>query len=152
RLSAIAPFVHWTAPRPRLLGTALFWQSDGLLSASLFPSSTRVEWGTGRSSLLRSALLGLVDAASGEVRLFQRRPEDSLAAAWARITRPLIDPASAIPPGLQQHEAYPEELLLAQAKVLEGKAWKAGRLERLPTGTGILPPALPGGSEHVVPL
>jgi hypothetical protein len=152
RLAAVAPFVHWTAPRARIVGSALYWQSDGLLSSSLFPSSSRVDWGSGRASMLRSTFLGLVDAASGEVRVFQRDAADSLAAAWARITRPLIEPAAAVPSSLREHEAYSDELLLAQAKVLEGKAWKAGRLERLPGGTGILPPAEPGGSEYLVPF
>lgn len=152
RLTAVAPFVHWTAPRARMVRGALYWQSDGLLSSSLFPSSARVDWGSGKASMLRSTLMGVVDAASGEVRVFQRAPEDSLAAAWARITRPLIEPTAAIPRELREHEAYPDELLLAQAKVLEGKAWKAGKLEHLPGGTGILPPAEPGGSEYLVPF
>ena len=152
RLTAVAPFAHWTAPRVRIVGGALYWQSDGLLSSSLLPSSARVDWQNGKASMLRSTFLGVVDAATGEVRVFQRDAADSLATAWARITRPLIEPAAAIPRGLREHEAYSDELLLAQARVLEGKAWRAGRLERLPGGTGVLPPPEPGGSEFLVPL
>jgi hypothetical protein len=152
RLRAVAPFVHWSPPRARVMGAGLVWQSDGLLTSSLFPSSFRVDWNGGKVSMVRSTFLGIVDASSGEVRVFRREPADSLAAAWARIARPLIEPPSAIPAELRAREAYPEELLLAQALVLEGPAWRAGRLDRSPHGIVLLPPAAPGGSEYLVPF
>jgi hypothetical protein len=132
RLRAVAPFAHWSPPRARLLGGALVWQSDGLLTAELFPSSTRVSWAGQRKALVRPAFLGVVSAADGGVHIYRRDPADSLAAAWARITRPLIEPAEAAPAGLRDGESYPEELLLAQAQVLEEAPWSAGRLEALP--------------------
>ena len=152
RLRAAAPFAHWTPPRARMVGEELVWQSDGLLSSSLFPSSARVDWGTGKASMLRSSFLGVVHARSGRVQLFRRDAADSLGAAWARITAPLIESPAAIPPELREREGYPEELLLVRARVLEGAPWKLGRLERLSGGRGLLPPAAPGGSEYLVPF
>ncbi len=152
RLRAVAPFAHWTPARARPIAGGLYWQSDGLLTSSRFPSSQRVEWGSATTSMLRSSFLGLINAASGEVRVFRRDPADSLAAAWARVTAPLIEPPAAIPAGLRQGEAYPEELLLVQAKVLEGAPWMLGRLERLSDGRGLLSPEGPGGTERVVPF
>jgi uncharacterized protein UPF0182 len=152
RLRTAAPFAHWTPPRARLMGAELVWLSDGLLSSSLFPSSARVEWGSGKASMLRSAFIGLVHARSGLVRIFRRDVADSLAAAWGRITAPLIEAPDAIPAGLRDREGYPEELLLVQCRVLEGAPWRLGLLERLSGGRGVLPPAAAGGSEHVVPF
>lgn len=152
RLRAIAPFAHWTPPQARLLGSALVWQSDGLLTSSLFPSSTRIAWGGMQVSMVRSAFLGLVDAHSGSVRVFRRDPTDSLAAAWARVTAPLIEAPSAIPAELRDGESYPEELLLAQALALQGPAWDAGRLETGLEGGVILPPQEPGGSAALIPF
>ena len=152
RLRAVAPFASWVPPRPRMLGAELVWQSDGLLVSDYVPSSTRVEWGARRVSMIRSAFVGVVYAGSGEVRIFRRDPADSLSAAWARIARPMIEAPDSIPRELREGEAYPEELVLAQAKVLEGPAWNAGSLERLADGTPRLPPAAPGGSRFLVPL
>jgi uncharacterized protein UPF0182 len=152
RLRTAAPFAHWTAPRARTIGDELVWQSDGLLSSSFFPSSARVEWGTGQASMLRSAFLGVVYARSGRVQIFRRDASDSLAAAWGRITAPLIEAPTAIPGELRNREAYPEELLLVQSRVLEGAPWRLGRLERLSGGRGLLPPAAAGGGELLVPF
>jgi hypothetical protein len=153
RLRAIAPFAHWSPPRARPSGSQLVWTSEGLLTSSLFPASTRIEWFGGTVSMVRPAFLGMVDAGTGAVRVFRRDMGDSLSAAWARIAAPLIEPASEIPAFLRVGEAYPEELLLAQARALEGPAWGAGRLERSPgVGKALLPPPSPGGGEVLVPF
>lgn len=153
RLRAIAPFAHWSPIQARPDGTRLFWTSEGLVTSSLFPASTRIEWVGGTVSMVRPAFLGVVDARTGAVRLFRRDSGDSLSAAWARIAAPLIEPASAIPPFLRVREPYPEELLLAQTRALEGPAWNAGRIERSSAaGSALLPPPSPGGGEFVVPF
>ncbi len=145
RLRGVAPFVHWTPPRARLTGAGLVWQSDGLLTSSTFPSSARIDWGAGKASMVRSSFLGIVNSVDGRVRIFRRDAADSLAAAWARVTQPLIEPPEAAPTALRAEEAYPDELLMAQAHVLEGASWGAGRLESLP-------PEGAGGDEHLVPF
>ena len=152
RLRSIAPYARWSAPRPQLLDGALVWTSDGILTASVFPSSTRLTAAPGIVSMMRPAFVGMVDATSGAVRIFRRDTTDSLSAAWARIESPLIEPAGATPPGLRDGEPYPEELALAQVRVLEGPAWNAGRLERLPGAEGDAPPASAGGNEILVPF
>lgn len=153
RLRAIAPFAHWSPAEARPAGRQLVWRSEGLLTSSLFPASTRIEWFGEIVSMVRPAFLGMVDAQTGAVRVFRRDSRDSLSAAWARIAAPLIEPASAIPAFLRVGEPYPEELLLAQARASEGPAWGAGRLERSPAAAkALLPPPSPGGSEVVVPF
>jgi hypothetical protein len=152
RLRAIAPFARWSAPRPQVLDGALVWTSDGLLTASAFPSSTRLTAAPGNLSMMRPAFVGVVDATSGAVRIFRRDAADSLSAAWARIESPLIEPASATPLGLRDGEPYPEELALTQVRVLEGPAWSAGRLERLPGAAADAPAGSAGGDEMLVPF
>ncbi len=152
RLRAAAPFAQWTRPRPRIGTGGLVWTSDGLLTSVHFPSSTRIDWTGGSASMLRSAFLGTVNASTGVVRIFRRDPSDSLAAAWARITGQLIEAPAAIPPELRSGDPYPEELLLAQARVLEGPAWQAGRLERGGDGSPLKPTVSAGGSDALVPL
>ena len=152
RLGAIAPFAKWSVPRAQIVDGQLVWTSDGLLGASAFPSSIRLTNPSGTLSMLRPAFLGVVDATSGGVRIFRRDGADSLSAAWARIVSPLIEPANAVPVGLRDAEPYPEELALAQIRVLEGPAWNAGRLERLPQAAATVPPAAAGGAEILVPF
>jgi hypothetical protein len=127
----------------------LVWQSDGILVSDGFPASTRVPWGGGSASLVKSSFMGVVDAATGGVRIFQRAADDSLAAAWARISAPLIEPPSTIPEELRSREPFPPELALAQARVLQDPAWDVGLLDLGPS------PALstesPGGSERTIP-
>src|SRR5439155_934894 len=146
RLAAVAPFAHWSPPTPRLLQSGLVWESDGLLLGGFFPASARIPWGGATISMVRPALLGVVNARTGGVRIFRDDPADSLAAAWARITDPLIEPPSAVPAELRSFRSYPDELLLAQARALEGPAWHAGRLDRSGGDSGeAMLPAAPGG-------
>jgi len=152
RLRAIAPFAKWSVPRAQIVNGDLLWTSDGLLTANAFPSSIRLTSPSATLSMMRPAFLGVVDATSGGVRIFRRDAADSLSAAWERIVSPLIEPAGAVPAGLREMEPYPDELALSQIRVLEGPAWNAGRLERLPQAPVSMPPAAAGGSEIVVPF
>jgi len=152
RLNATAPFARWSRPRARISGGAIVWTSDGVLASGLFPSSGRIEWPGGPATMVRSAFLGTVDAATGSVRIFRRSPSDSLAAAWGRITGPLIEPPGAIPADLRVGDPYPEEVFLAQARALANPAWGAGQIERDAEGREVVPPSAPGGGEVLVPL
>ncbi|NOT08732.1 MAG: COG1615 family transporter [Gemmatimonadales bacterium] len=152
RLRAAAPFADWTAPLPRIVDGELIWVSDGLVSARHFPASAEVSWRGGLASMVRPAFVGTVNATSGGIRIFARQAGDSIAAAWARIAAPLIEPASATPPALRVGAAYPDELLAAQISVLQGAAWRAGRQELSQSGEGTLPPSAPGGGSVLAPL
>lgn len=152
RFRAVAPFARWTEPRPQLVDTRLVWTSDGLLAARYFPSSLRLPDASGTLSMLRPAFLGVVDAETGAVRIFRRDSADSLSGAWARIAAPLIESRDATPRGIRENEPYPAELLRAQARVLQGPAWEAGRTERNAETVEVLPPPFAGGSEFLMPF
>ena len=152
RLSATAPFAQWSRPRARVSGDAIIWTSDGVLASGFFPSSGQIDWPGGPATMVRSTFLGTVDAATGSVRIFRRSPSDSLGAAWARITGPLIEPPGAIPVDLRSGDPYPEEVFLAQARALASPAWYAGQIERDTDGREVVPPSAPGGGEALMPL
>jgi hypothetical protein len=102
RLRVVAPFAEWSRPRPRITSAGVVWISEGLLTSAFFPSSARIEWSGGQASMVRSAFVGVVDATTGAVRIFRRDSTDSLAAAWARITGGVIEPADAHAPRAQE--------------------------------------------------
>jgi hypothetical protein len=152
RLRAIAPFAQWELPRARLIGTELVWESIGVLSASDFPASVRVTWVDGEAGLVRPSLVGLVSASTGVVRVIQRDPADSLAAAWARIAVPLIEPAAALPAELRGRLGPSESAAAIRARVLEGPAWSIGRVPG-PRTEPIAPPLpVAGGFATVIPF
>jgi uncharacterized membrane protein (UPF0182 family) len=152
RLLAVAPFAHWETPRARLIDDDLVWESIGVLSAPAFPASIRVAWLDKEVGLVRPSLLGLVSASSGVVRLIQRDPADSLAAAWARITAPLIEPPGAMPVQLRGRLGPSESAAAVRARVLEGPAWSLGRVPG-PRTSAIAPPLpVAGGMASVIPF
>ncbi len=56
---------------------------------------------------LRAGLLGTVNAASGDTRLYLAPGADSLAAAWARLLAPLIRPLDSLPRALRTQLPFP---------------------------------------------
>lgn len=151
RLRAIAPFVHWEPARARFLDGELVWESVGVLSAERFPASTRVPWQGARAGLVRPSLIGLVFAERGRVRIIQRDPADSLAAARARVAAPLIEPPGGMPPRWRSRLGPSMTVAAVHGRVLEGPAWAVGRL---PGPGGSLPEPLPaaGGLGTVLPF
>ena len=152
RIRAVAPFAHWEAPRARLTDDDLVWESVGVLSAPAFPASVRVSWMDREVGLVRPSLVALVSASTGVVRVIQRDPADSLAAAWARITAPLIEPAGALPDRFRHGVGPSESAAAIRARVMEGPAWSVGRVSgpRMPPIAPPLPVA--GGFASVIPF
>lgn len=129
RLRAVAPFVEWGAPRPRLLDSTLVWVAEGYLHGSAFPGVAPTPW-RGRSvSYLRAAFLGVVTARHGEVRVFERGRADPISSAWTAIARGLVEPAGAIPTALVEQLPYPAELFAIQGRVLHRPHWGIGGSE-----------------------
>jgi len=152
RLRAIAPFAYWEPPRARLIGGDLVWESIGVLSAPAFPASIRVTWVDGEVGLVRPSLVGLVSASTGVVRVMQRDPADSLAAAWARVTAPLIEPPRAVPAELRGRLGPSESAAAIRARVLEGPAWSIGRVSGPRTSSIAAPLPVAGGFASVIPF
>lgn len=142
RLRAMAPFAEWSVPRPRIVAGQLVWLSDGYLHAGSFPGVSPAPW-RGRSvSYLRAAMVGVVWAREGTVRVFERGDPDPLARAWSGIARGLVEPDTAMPPALVRELDYPGELFAVQSLVLQRGHWGLGALARPPAG--LAQDSLPG--------
>lgn len=142
RLAAIAPFVEWGTPRPRLVDQRLTWISDGYVFSSAFPAVAPVPWRGRPVSFLRAAFVGVVDASDGRVRLFERGATDPLSLTWAAVAQEFVEPPDALPPGLAAELHFPEELFAAHATVLRRRHWHLGAL--LTPSAGVSFDSLPG--------
>lgn len=123
RLARVVPFASWSRPRAHLIDGEVYWWCDGFLDAARFPASREVEWRGRAFRMRRVGFVGVIRARTGRTWVYLRSDADSLAHAWARIAAPLIEPASALPGGLQGSVGVPAEQLAAQAQVLQGPAW-----------------------------
>ncbi len=151
RLQAIAPFATWEPARPRVIDDEVVWVSVGVLNLRAFPASIRVTWQGQSAGFVRPSLVGLVSAETGAARIFRRDPADSLAAAWARVAAPLIEPPAGIPVELRSGIGPSETAASIRARVLEGPAWGAGRLGA-PRGVDLVAPIGVGNGALVSPF
>jgi hypothetical protein len=128
RLRALAPFVEWERAEPRLIRGELVWVSNGYLTSSTFPLSTRLSWNGVPINSLHSACVGVVSASGGEPHVYLRPASDPVAETWALVSEGLLEPASALPTDLAHDLEYPAEQLRVQARVLERAHWQMGRV------------------------
>src|SRR5207248_2239826 len=92
---------------------ALWWVSYGSLEAEAFPL-VRAGESEGRPvRYRRAALVGAVNAATGDTRLYLAPGADSLAAAWAAVLAPLIQPLDSLPAGLRGQLPFPNRVFRA---------------------------------------
>jgi hypothetical protein len=127
RAAAVLPMLSWSSGDLVLVNTRLTWLVQGILAIDQFPIATRGQWRDARVAGAVPAVLCSVDAATGATRFYLDPAADSLGVAWARVIGPLVAPASAIPPELRNHVAYPGEWLGAQLGVLRGAPWSVGQ-------------------------
>ena len=111
RLGRLAPFAVFDHPTPMVADTALWWISYGYIASRFVPlaRALRIPDGEDEVRYLRAGLVGAVNAATGDTRLYLAPGADSLAAAWGGLLAPLIQPVESIPPGLREQLPYPHE-------------------------------------------
>ena len=163
RLDRYAPFARFGAPYPVAAERRLWWLAWGYVSSQAFPLSVLSQWRGQGVRYLRTSLLGVVDAYSGEARVYLVDDPDPLSAAWAALARDIVWPVDRLPDALRRHLRYPEELFAVQAPLaLAGvpAGWPgARRLPALGRGgddTTLTAPRAPGwlvgtlpGDEHL---
>jgi hypothetical protein len=118
RLRHAAPFAVWGSPRAMLEAGRLVWVVDGFVTAEAFPQARRRIWRAREVGYVRAGLIGIADALGGQVRIYLRPGHDSLAAAWARVAGPLVQPAERLSPDVAAALGYPMDLLLLQAELI----------------------------------
>jgi len=124
RVSTIAPFLRLDHdPYLVISGGRMFWIQDAYTTTSYFPSAQPVQ--DLDLNYIRNSVKVIVDAYNGTVDFYLIDSGDPIAATYQQIFPSMFKPFTAMPPDLQKHVRYPEDLFLIQA-----------RLYRLPHGGG----------------
>jgi len=141
RPAAILPMVSWLPAEAVVVAGEPLWLVQGVVSVDAFPLATRALWGTREVAGAMPAFVAVIEPATGAMRIFRDPSADSVAAAWARIMGPVVEPEGALPDPVRDAMGYPRLLFEAQLRVLEGPAWQLGRRAGRRVADG--PPELP---------
>lgn len=139
RLAQLFPPAAWSDPQLILDGGRVTWAVPGSLLFAAFPLAPRGEVLGFPAGGADAGLLGVVDAATGAVRIFLLPNAGPVARAWREIARGLIEPADSIPPAIVAGISYPASWLATQAGILGQGAFG-------------LPPAASDSGELVRPV
>jgi len=120
RLTRLAPFATFDHPTPVVADSALWWISYGYLASRTAPLARPLPIPGGDQAVryLRTGLVGVVNAASGDTRLYLAPGADSLAIAWARLLTPLIRPRDSLPAALREQLPFPRSAFRIAASQL----------------------------------
>jgi uncharacterized protein len=118
RVRTIAPFLRLDhEPYLVISDGRLFWMQDAYTTSNYFPYSQPVR--DLNLNYIRNSVKVVVDAYNGTVDFYLMDPADPIAATYQRIFPGLFKPFAAMPPGLQKHIRYPEDLFLIQARLYQ---------------------------------
>ncbi len=67
---------------------------------------------------MRNSVKATVDAYDGSVHLYQWDENDPVTKTWMKVFKDTVQPRSSIPPELEAHFRYPQDLFKVQRKVL----------------------------------
>ena len=118
RVRTIAPFLRLDHdPYLVISDGRLFWMQDAYTTSNYFPYAQPVQ--DLDLNYIRNSVKVVVDAYNGTVDFYLMDPADPIAATYQRIFPGLFKPFAAMPPGLQKHIRYPEDLFLIQARLYQ---------------------------------
>lgn len=118
RFARLAPFARFATPEPVMIDGALWWRAVGYVSTETFPLVAPVD-PDGAVRLQRAGIVGATRGTTGETRFWLLPGADSVTAAWARIFKPLIEPADSAPAALLHSLQFPREsFTLAARRIL----------------------------------
>jgi hypothetical protein len=118
RVRAIAPFLRLDRDPYLVINSGrLYWMQDAYTTSDYFPYAQPVQ-GLGLN-YIRNSVKVVVDAYNGTVNFYLIDSADPIAATYRRIFPGLFKPFAAMPPGLQKHIRYPEDLFLIQARIYQ---------------------------------
>jgi hypothetical protein len=107
RFELLVPFARFGVPEPVLIDGALWWRAVGYASTETFPLVAPVQTREGPVRLLRPGIVGAMRGTTGETRFWQLPGADSVTTAWAKLFKPLIEPADSAPPALLRSIEFP---------------------------------------------
>ncbi len=145
RVRAIAPFLRLDRDPYLVISQGrMFWMQDAYTTSSYFPSSQPEQ--DFDLNYIRNSVKIVIDAYNGTVAFYLMDPGDPIAATYQRIFPGMFKPFAAMPPDLQKHIRYPEDLFLIQARIYQTYHMQAAdvfynredlwQFPRQPTGDG----------------
>jgi uncharacterized protein len=121
RAETIAPFLELDRdPYMAVSEGRLYWIQDAYTTSEWFPYSQPAPDG-GDINYIRNSVKIVIDAYNGTVNFYVADAADPIVATYRRIFPSLFKPLDAMPPDLQKHIRYPEDLFTIQA--LEYRAY-----------------------------
>jgi len=118
RVRSIAPFLRLDRDPYLVISEGrMFWMQDAYTTSSYFPSAQPVH--DFDLNYIRNSVKIVIDAYNGTVRFYLMDASDPIAATFQRIFPGLFEPFAAMPPDLQKHIRYPEDLFLIQARIYQ---------------------------------
>jgi uncharacterized protein len=145
RVRTIAPFLRLDRDPYLVINDGrLFWMQDAYTTSGYFPYAQPAQ---GLNfNYIRNSVKIVVDAYNGTIDFYLVDSVDPIAATYQRIFPDLFKPFAAMPPGLQKHIRYPEDLFLIQARLYQAYHMEAAdvfynredlwQFPRLPGGGG----------------
>src|SRR5271156_3195805 len=121
RVGTIAPFLQLDRdPYVVISAGRFYWMQDAYTTSAWFPYA-KPEPDGGDLNYIRNSVKVVIDAYNGTVDFYVTDPADPIVATYRRIFPALFKPLDAMPPDLQKHIRYPEDLFYIQA--LEYRAY-----------------------------
>ena len=118
RVRTIAPFLRLDHDPYLIISNGLmFWMQDAYTTSSYFPYAQPAQ--DLDLNYIRNSVKVIVDAYNGTVDFYLMDSGDPIAATYQRIFPNLFKPFTAMPPDLQKHIRYPEDLFLIQARLYQ---------------------------------
>lgn len=126
RLGRFAPFAQFDDPYAVVVDGELYWLVSGYVSATAFAAVPRVRWQGRWVRYLRSSLLGVVSASSGETAVYLIGEPDPLTRAWAELAPEIVRPGRELPPAIAPHVRYPSTAFDVQLEMLHAYRFRDG--------------------------
>ncbi|HJW58333.1 MAG TPA: UPF0182 family protein, partial [Actinomycetota bacterium] len=128
RVERAAPFLQWDGdPYAVVVDGKIKYVRDGYTTSANYPYAQRIdladaarrnELGSrgveGIGNYIRNSVKAVVDAYTGEVTLYAFDEQDPILKAWRKAFPDLFVAKSEIPPSLNEHLRYPEDLFSIQ--------------------------------------
>ena len=115
RVETIAPFLQLDRDPYMVISEGrLYWIQDAYATSAWFPYA-KPEPGGGDINYIRNSVKIVIDAYNGTVTFYVTDAADPIIATYRRIFPSLFKPFGSMPPDLQKHIRYPEDLFTIQA-------------------------------------
>jgi uncharacterized protein len=118
RVDTIAPFLSLDRDPYLVISEGrMFWIQDAYTTSEYFPYAQPAP---GLNlNYIRNSVKIVIDAYNGTVDFYLMDPVDPIAATYQRIFPGLFKPFAVMPPDLQKHIRYPEDLFRIQARLFQ---------------------------------